>query len=520
MSFFLAQSIMPVINWALISPEVIVCIAAVVVMLVDAFAHPSQRWVTGGISLIGLVAAAAATIWLWSSGITAGDAFNRMIVLDELRLGFTLVFLLVSFLTLLTSTVWVKGEGLPAGEFHSLLLFATVGMMFMASGGDLVIIFLGLEILSIATYVMAGFRRTDVRSNESSLKYFILGSFSSAFLLYGIALTYGATSTIGAGGTTNIAEIAARIGTARYPGLLFAGAAMMLVGFGFKIATAPFHVWTPDVYEGAPTPVTAFMAAGPKAAGFASFIRVFVFGFPLVVAASNAGAGVHHAWLAILAVLAILTMTIGNVVAITQNNVKRMLAYSSIAHAGYALVGMIAAGAAADPAQRHAAVIATMFYLLTYAVMNIGAFTVVQIIARNGDRRTDINDYNGIGFDSPVLAFSLSLFMLSLLGMPLTAGFIGKIMVFGAAINQKYYALVVVGVLNTAVSAYYYLRLVMVMFFKEKTAPWSAPQIPTSAAVALVLTILGVLYLGLFPGRIINALQTRIEGQTFTTSLK
>ncbi|HEY6806014.1 MAG TPA: NADH-quinone oxidoreductase subunit N [Pyrinomonadaceae bacterium] len=520
MSFFLAQSIMPVINWALISPEVIVCIAAVVVMLVDAFAHPLQRWVTGGISLLGLVLAAGATIWLWSSGITVGDAFNRMIVLDELRLGFTLVFLLVSFLTLLVSTVWVKNEGLPAGEFHALLLFATVGMMFMASGGDLVIIFLGLEILSIATYVMAGFRRTDVRSNESSLKYFILGSFSSAFLLYGIALTYGATSTIGTGGTTNIAEIAARLGTARYPGLLFAGAAMMLVGFGFKIATAPFHVWTPDVYEGAPTPVTAFMAAGPKAAGFASFIRVFVFGFPLVVAASNAGVGVHNAWLTILAVLAILTMTIGNVVAITQNNVKRMLAYSSIAHAGYALVGMIAAGAAPDLVQRHAAIIATMFYLLTYAVMNIGAFTVVQIIARNGDRRTDIDDYNGIGFDSPVLAFSLSLFMLSLLGMPLTAGFIGKIMVFGAAINQKYYALVVVGVLNTAVSAYYYLRLVVVMFFKEKTAPWSAPQIPASAAVALVLTILGVLYLGLFPGRIINALQTRIEGQTFTTSLK
>src|SRR4029079_15501536 len=204
MNLFLAQSMMPIINWALIAPEVIVCIAAVVVMLVDAFTHPSQRWVTGGISLIGIVAAAAMTIWLWTSGQTAGDAFNRMIVLDELRLGFTLVFLLVSFLTLLVSTVWVHGEQLPAGEFHSLLLFATVGMMLMASGGDLVIIFLGLEILSIATYVMAGFRRTDVRSNESSLKYFILGSFSSAFLLYGIALTYGATSIAGTPGTTNI----------------------------------------------------------------------------------------------------------------------------------------------------------------------------------------------------------------------------------------------------------------------------------------------------------------------------
>jgi NADH-quinone oxidoreductase subunit N len=519
MTLFFGQSIMPIINWALIAPEVIVCIAAVVVMLVDAFAHPSQRWVTGGISLIGLLAAAVATIWLWTSGLAAGEAFNRMIVLDELRLGFTLVFLLVSFLTLLISTVWVQGEKLPAGEFHALLLFATVGMMFMASGGDLVIIFLGLEILSIATYVMAGFRRNDVRSNESSLKYFILGSFSSAFLLYGIALIYGATSNIGSGGTTNVAEIAARITTARYPGLLYAGAAMMLVGFGFKIATAPFHVWTPDVYEGAPTPVTAFMAAGPKAAGFASFIRVFVFGFPLVAAASNAGAGVHNAWLMILSVLAILTMTLGNVVAITQNNVKRMLAYSSIAHAGYALVGMVAAGAASDPVQRNTAITATMFYLLSYAVMNIGAFTVVQLIARNGDRRTAIEDYNGIGFESPVLAFSLSLFILSLFGLPLTAGFMGKIMVFEAAVSQKYYGLVVVAVLNTAVSAYYYLRLIIVMFFKEKTAPWSAPRIPASVAVALVLTVLGVLYLGLFPGRLINALQTRIEAQPFTTRL-
>src|SRR5689334_5825479 len=244
MTLFLGQSSIPIISWALIAPEVIVCAVAVVVMLVDAFVKPSQRWITGGISLAGLLGGAVATIWLWTSGLVAGDAFNRMIVLDELRLGFTLVFLLVSVLTLLISTVWVQGEELPAGEFHSLLLFATVGMMLMASGGDLVIIFLGLEILSIATYVLAGFRRTDVRSNESSLKYFVLGSFSSAFLLYGIAITYGATAIVlpdaaGAAlvakaGTTNIAEIASRLGQVHYPGLLFAGAAMMIVGFGFK----------------------------------------------------------------------------------------------------------------------------------------------------------------------------------------------------------------------------------------------------------------------------------------------
>jgi NADH-quinone oxidoreductase subunit N len=338
-------------------------------------------------------------------------------------------------------------------------------------------------------------------------------------LLYGIALTYGATGVAGSAGTTNIAMIAARINQAQYPALLFAGAAMMLVGFGFKIATAPFHVWTPDVYEGAPTPVTAFMAAGPKAAGFASFLRVFVFGFPFVTAANTSiGAGVNIAWVSVLEVLAILTMTIGNLVAISQNNVKRMLAYSSIAHAGYALVGMVAAGASADPVQRHAAITGVMFYLLTYAVMNIGAFTVVQLIAREGDRRTAIEDYNGIGFQSPVLAFSLSLFMLSLLGMPLTAGFMGKIMVFGSAINQHFYVLVVIGVLNTAISAFYYLRLIIVMFFKERTTAWSAPKIPASLAFALILTILGVLYLGIFPGRVINALQTRIESQFLSNS--
>jgi NADH-quinone oxidoreductase subunit N len=520
MNLFLAQSMMPIINWSLIAPEVIVCIAAVVVMLVDAFVRPTQRWITGTISLVGIVAAAVSTIWLWSTGTTTTDAFNGMIVLDELRLGFTLIFLLVSGLTLLISTVWVDNENLPAGESHSLLLFATVGMMLMASGNDLVIVFLGLEILSIATYVMAGFRRTDVRSNEASLKYFILGSFSSAFLLYGIALIYGATSIAEPGGTivagtTNIAEIATRISQAQYPALLFAGAAMMLVGFGFKIATAPFHIWTPDVYEGAPTPVTAFMAAGPKAAGFASFMRVFIFGLPFVVSAASS-ASLHALWVSTLMAMAILTMTLGNVVAIVQNNVKRMLAYSSIAHAGYALVGFVAAGASTDLVQRNTAITAVVFYLLTYAVMNIGAFAVVQLIARSGDRRTSIEDYRGIGFESPVLAFSLSLFMLSLLGMPLTAGFMGKIMVFGSAIDQKYYVLVVIGVLNTAVSAYYYLRLIVVMFFGERTMAWSAPRIPASVAIALVITVLGVLYLGIFPGRVINALQTRIESQLFT----
>jgi NADH-quinone oxidoreductase subunit N len=477
----------------------------VIVMIVDAFSHARQRFVTGTLSLLALLAAAAATIWLWVARPLTSTAFNGMIVLDEFRLSFTVIFIIVAFLTLLIATIWIETEHLPAGEFHSLLLFATAGMMLMASAGDLVIVFLGLEILSIATYVLAGFRRTDTRSNESSLKYFILGSFASAFLLYGIALIYGATATNTLPGTTNIATIAARLDQSLYPPLLFAGIAMLLVGFGFKIATAPFHVWTPDVYEGAPTPVTAFMAAGPKAAGFASFMRVFLFGFPIVTAAASTAGYAHQTWVNALAIMAALTMTIGNVVAIVQNNVKRILAYSSIAHAGYALVGFVAAGAAADPAQRSAAVTAVVFYLLTYAVMNMGAFAIVTIIARKGDQRNDIEDYNGIGFSSPVLAFSLSIFLLSLLGMPLTAGFMGKIMVFSAAVHQGYVWLVILGVLNTAISAYYYLRLIIVMFFRERTAAWDAPRIPASLAIALILTIAGVFYLGLFPGRVINA---------------
>ncbi len=284
---------------------------------------------------------------------------------------------------------------------------------------------------------------------------------------------------------------------------------MLLVGFGFKIATAPFHVWTPDVYEGAPTPVTAFMAAGPKAAGFASFMRVFVFGFPIATAMASTGAYAHRSWLGALAIMAALTMSVGNVVAIVQNNVKRMLAYSSIAHAGYALVGFVAAGAATDPEQRSAALTSVTFYLLTYAVMNMGAFAIITLIGRSNDRHNEVDDYNGIGFLSPVLAFSLSLFLLSLLGMPLTAGFMGKVMVFTTAIRQGYSWLVVIGVLNTAISAYYYLRLIVVMFFRERNAPWDQPRIPVSIALALVITIASVFYLGIFPERIIRAFSLR-----------
>ena len=311
----------------------IVAVAGIIVMLYDSF-FPKQRAVTGTVSLIGLVCRRSCFL---RCGIEPMSGWNGMIAHDNLRMGFSFVFLLVTALTILISTVWIERENVPVGEYHALLMFATFGMMFMASGNDLVIIFLGLETLSIATYVMAGLRKSDLRSNESAMKYFILGSFAPAFLLYGMALIYGAT------GSTNITEIAVRVGDANFPALLLIGGAMLIIGFGFKAAAVPFHVWTPDVYEGAPTPVMAFMAAGPKAAAFASFMRVFVIGFPLVAGVQAAGY-LHDSWITALSIMAILTMTVGNFAAIMQNNVKRMLAYSSIAHAGYALVGFIGAG--------------------------------------------------------------------------------------------------------------------------------------------------------------------------------
>ncbi len=332
------------------------------------------------------------------------------------------------------------------------------------------------------------------------MKYFILGSFASAFLLYGMALIYGAT------GSTNITEIALRIANPNFPALLLVGGAMMIIGFGFKVATVPFHVWTPDVYEGAPTPVTAFMAAGPKSAAFASFVRMFVLGFPLI-AGVQASVYLHDSWIITLTVMAGLTMTVGNIAAIVQNNVKRMLAYSSIAHAGYALVGFIGAGMATTADKRDAAIASVAFYMLTYAVTNLGAFAIVALLGQKNDRRTEFEDYNGIGFKSPVLAFALSLFMLSLLGLPLTAGFMGKVLVFRPALeagDTMLTLLVIVAVINTAISAYYYLRLIVVMFFRERTDEWFAPRIPTALAAVLLITIVGVLYFGIFSDGVIE----------------
>ena len=496
-TLFLQTISNPNVDVQAILPETIVAVTGIIVMLYDSFI-PKQRGVTTALSLIGLVASAAVLISMWTGA--PQTSWNGMITNDNLRMSFSIVALLTTAVTILISSVWVENENVPEGEFHALLLFATFGMMFMASGSDLVIMFLGLETLSLATYVMAGLRKSDLKSNESAMKYFILGSFASGFLLYGMALIYGAT------GSTNIAEIAAKVANPNFPALLLIGGAMLIIGFGFKVATVPFHVWTPDVYEGAPTPVTAFMAVGSKAAAFASFLRVFVLGFPLI-AGVQASVYLHQSWITALAVMAMFTIVVGNVAAIVQNNVKRMLAYSSIAHAGYALVGFIGAGVAKTPEARDAAIASVAFYMLTYAFTNLGAFAIVTLLGQKNDRRTEFEDYNGIGFKSPVLAFTLSLFMLSLFGLPLTAGFMGKVLVFRPALesgNPLLAVVVVIAVLGSAISAYYYLRLIVVMFFRERTTDWAAPRIPAAVVAVLLITVLGVLYFGIFSNGVIE----------------
>lgn len=477
------------LNYWAIAPEIIAALAAVLIMLVDAMSKRGARQTNAAIALISLVLALIATVGLRSVG--SGSFFAGMVVIDPIRVFFSITVLIVAIIVTLLANQFLRDEALPPGEFFSLLMFATTGMLLLSAAGDLVMVFLGLEIASITTYIMAGYRRYDTRANESSLKYFLLGSFATAFLLYGMAMVYGATAT------TNIGAISTSIanGHVKFPALLLIGAAMMLVGFGFKIASAPFHLWTPDVYEGAPTIVTGFMSTGPKAAVFAAFLRVFTEGF--TATSSQIGADLHHTWVMAIAVIAVLTMTLGNVIALVQKNIKRMLAYSSIAHAGYALVGFVTGDFGP-----------VAFYLLAYSIMSVGAFAVIQLLARAGDQKTEIGDYAGIGFETPGLSFALAIFLFSLAGIPPTAGFMSKFFVFKTA----WYGmptlrwLVVVAVINSIISVYYYLYPIVVMFFRPLIPGFVKPRVSALTAVALILTLLGTFYLGLLPNRLMSAM--------------
>ncbi|HLQ79127.1 MAG TPA: NADH-quinone oxidoreductase subunit N, partial [Terriglobia bacterium] len=389
---------------------------------------------------------------------------------------FHYVFLFIVGLTILASMDFITREGLPQGEYYALLLFACTGMMMMSGANDLMMIFLGLEILSIATYVLAGFRRKDLKSNESALKYFLLGSFASAFFLYGTALIFGATNS------TNLIVIreALKVPNVEIT-LAFLSAALILIALCFKVAVAPFHVWTPDVYEGAPSPVTGFMSAGPKAAGFAVLFRIFLVAFPAL----------QDRWSDALWVIAALTMILGNVIAVAQPNLKRMLAYSSIAHAGYVAVAF----AASSPR----GVSAALFYLLAYSAMNLGAFTIVTILSRSEDRLVTLNDYAGLAAKRPGLAALLSLFLISLAGVPGTAGFAGKFFIFRSAVESGYVWLTVIGVVTTVVSFYYYLSVIVQMYMKPAAEEFQDLRPAFSWNIALLIAAAGTIYLGIFP---------------------
>src|SRR5229473_3190703 len=427
-----------------ILPEIILSIAGVLIMFLEAlFTKDEQRKIFGPLSVVALIAALVGSI---SAAGNPGAAFSNMLIVDGFASFFRVVVIGVGIVTVLGSTEYLGRERMPGGEYYALILFSIVGQSVMVTANELIMIFIGLEISSIASYVLAGYLRDDARNNESALKYFLLGSFATAFLLYGVAWIYGLT------GSTNLVLIRQALTTpALAPSLALTGtaAALMFVGFGFKVSAVPFQVWAPDVYQGAPAPISAFLSVGPKAAAFAILIRVFLTAF----------GPVENRWMPFVWGCALATMIVGNFAAIQQSNIKRMLAYSSIAHAGYVLVAVTA--------HSDIGTAAAMFYLAAYAFTNLGAFVVVTYFSRQGERYVAIEDFAGLSQRQPAMAAMLTIFLLSLIGVPLTAGFFGKFYIFKAALDANLVWLTVLGLLNSAVAAYYYLRVLVVMYMKD-----------------------------------------------------
>jgi NADH-quinone oxidoreductase subunit N len=413
--------------WLPILPMVIVAVAAIVVLLAGVRIDDGE---SEGLGLVTLASIGVAFVFTLGIVGQSGVAFAGAISIDSFAAFFELLILIAAMFTVMMSLDYAAENGIPGAEYYSLLLFSAVGMMLMATAGDLIVIFLGLETMSIPVYVLAGIMRRNAKSNEAAIKYFLLGAFSTGFLLYGIALVYAATGSIKLG---PIHEAIASGALGSNP-LLLLGIGLLVIGFGFKVAAVPFHMWTPDVYEGAPTPVTAFMAVGVKLAAFAAFVRVFLVDFPAV--------GAH--WQIVLWIVAALTMTAGNLIAVVQTNIKRMLAYSAIAHAGYLLLGL-AAGVRSGPA--------ILYYLLGYAFTNLGAFAVVIALERRGETGNQISDFRGLAMRQPLLAGAMAIFLLSLAGVPPMAGFVGKFFIFSEALRQGYVGLVIIAVLNSVVSA-------------------------------------------------------------------
>jgi NADH-quinone oxidoreductase subunit N len=478
----------PTINFAALAPELIVFVTAFLVMFLELYVE-NKRWL-GYLSLVGLAAAGIASFMMLGS-LTA-PTFQNMAISDGYSLVLNLVFVITAALSILISLSYLQERALQYGEYYALLLFSTGGMMMMAAATDLIIVFLGLEIMSIALYVLAAFNRQQITSGEAGMKYFVLGAFASAFFLYGVALIYGAT------GSTNLEAIAVWFtsnGGSATDLIALVGLALLLVGFAFKVAAVPFQWWTPDVYHGAPTSVTAFMSVGAKAAGFAALIRVLMISF---------GEAFTLDWQIAIAALALITMTVGNMAALAQRDMKRMLAYSSIAHAGYILVGVV-------PGTIEG-VQGVIFYLMAYTFMNIGAFAVISVLERRGAVGSTIEDYAGLANRQPWLALAMLLFMVSLTGIPPFVGFWGKLYVFWAAIQANISWLAVAGVLNSAISAFYYLGVVVQMYMRPpatgkeglEVAPLhlSGP-VMVGLAISAILTVL----LGIWPSLLVNLAQ-------------
>jgi NADH-quinone oxidoreductase subunit N len=458
-----------------ILPEIVLSVFGMIIMLLDPLLDDRRSQKTlGNVALIGSLAALAAT---FCQARFPGLGFWSMVQVDSFSVFFHFLIVAITVVVILTSYEYMEVQQIRAGEYYGLLLFGALGMTLMSSAVELVLIFIALEISSISTYILVGFRRRAAISSEASVKYFLLGSFATAFFLYGVAMMFGAT------GSTNFATIAAVLRSEQAPVLAFLAVALMFVGLGFKVAAAPFHVWAPDVYEGAPAPVVGFMSTAPKAAVFAVLLRI-MFQIPAP----------GRIWL--IWVVAALSMTLGNVAALVQVNIKRLLAYSSIAHAGYLLVAFAAMPDNAIPA--------VMFYTASYAAMNVGAFAVISHLAGVGERYVTLEDYSGLGRRSPLLAAALTIFLLSLIGIPMTGGFFAKFYVFSAALQPNLLGLVIIGVLNSAIAAYYYLRVIVFMYMREPQGEIQIAPVPVGLGSAIAISLVITIYLGVLPGRILD----------------
>ena len=473
----------PPIALDVLLPVLLVLAAGVLVLLLDVMPPRQSKTHLGGVALAGIVAALLAIMSRWG---VEGRGFRDMVVLDNYALFFDLIICYAAALIVMLSMDYLGRTNSESGEYYSLILFSTAGMMLMASAGDLIVVFLSLELMSISLYVLAGLFKSRLTSGEASMKYFLLGAFASSFMLYGIALLYGAT------GSTNLDRIGASAAARASEPMVLIGLGMLLVGFGFKISSVPFHMWAPDVYEGAPTSITALIATGSKAAAFAAMLRV------LFVALR----GAQPDWSALLWALAALTMTVGNVVALAQSNLKRMLAYSSIAHVGYMLMGLVAGGAQGAGA--------ILFYLLAYTFTTVGAFGAIALCARAGEEAVEVGDYAGLARRHPVHALTLTIFLLSLVCIPPLAGFVAKFYLFGAAVQAGYVWLTVIAVLNSAVAAYYYLRVIVYMYMREPEGEPVAVAPSLAGGLALALAIIGILLLGVMPAPFADLAQAAV----------